>query len=51
MLALHLGRLKDEERRPQQVSLGKLNNVREALEIARESRSILGAAGSRSSTR
>jgi glutaryl-CoA dehydrogenase len=46
MLALHLGRLKDEERlRPQQVSLGKLNNVREALEIARESRSILGASG------
>jgi glutaryl-CoA dehydrogenase len=46
MLALHLGRLKDEERlRPQQVSLGKLNNVREALEIAREARSILGASG------
>ena len=46
MLALHLGRLKDEERlRPQQVSLGKINNVREALEIARESRSILGASG------
>jgi glutaryl-CoA dehydrogenase len=46
MLALHLGRLKDEERlRPQQVSLGKLNNVREALEIARDARSILGASG------
>jgi glutaryl-CoA dehydrogenase len=46
LLALHLGRLKDEERlRPQQVSLGKLNNVREALEIAREARSILGASG------
>ncbi len=46
LLALHLGRLKDEDRlRPQQVSLGKLNNVREALEIAREARSILGASG------
>jgi glutaryl-CoA dehydrogenase len=46
LLALHLGRMKDEERlRPQHVSLGKLNNVREALEIAREARSILGASG------
>src|SRR5262245_14216275 len=46
LLALHLGRMKDDERlRPQQVSLGKLNNVREALEIAREARSILGASG------
>jgi glutaryl-CoA dehydrogenase len=46
LLALHLGRLKDDERlHPQQVSLGKLNNVREALEIAREARSILGANG------
>jgi glutaryl-CoA dehydrogenase len=33
LLALHLGRLKDDHRlEPQQVSLGKLNNVREALE-------------------
>jgi glutaryl-CoA dehydrogenase len=46
LLALHLGRLKDEQRlHPQQVSLGKLNNVREALEIARDARSILGASG------
>jgi glutaryl-CoA dehydrogenase len=46
LLALHLGRLKDEHRlRPEQVSLGKLNNVREALGIARESRTILGASG------
>jgi glutaryl-CoA dehydrogenase len=46
LLALHLGRLKDEGRlRPQQVSYGKLNNVREALAIAREARSILGASG------
>ncbi len=46
LLALHLGRLKDGERlQPQQVSYGKLNNVREALRIAREARSILGASG------
>ncbi|HLT62430.1 MAG TPA: acyl-CoA dehydrogenase family protein, partial [Microlunatus sp.] len=46
LLALHLGRLKDDHRLdPRQVSLGKLNNVREALAIARECRTILGAAG------
>jgi glutaryl-CoA dehydrogenase len=46
LLALHLGRMKDEGRLlPQQVSLGKLNNVREALGIAREARGILGASG------
>ena len=46
LLALHLGRMKDEGRlRPPQVSMGKLNNVREALRIAREARSILGASG------
>src|SRR5207244_4476137 len=46
LLALHIGRLKDEGRvRPEQVSLGKLNNVREALAIAREARTILGANG------
>jgi glutaryl-CoA dehydrogenase len=46
LLALHLGRMKDEGRlRPEQVSLGKLNNVREALAIAREARTILGANG------
>ena len=46
LLALELGRLKDEDRlQPQQVSYGKLNNVREALAIAREARSILGASG------
>jgi len=46
LLALHLGRMKDEGRiTPQQVSLGKLNNVREALAIAREARTILGANG------
>ncbi len=46
LLALHLGRMKDEGRLlPEQISLGKLNNVREALRIAREARTILGANG------
>ncbi|HEU4546336.1 MAG TPA: acyl-CoA dehydrogenase family protein [Microlunatus sp.] len=46
LLALHLGALKDAGTlRPEQVSLGKLNNVREAITIARECRTILGAAG------
>jgi glutaryl-CoA dehydrogenase len=46
LLALHLGRLKDAHRlEPRQISLGKLNNVREALQIARECRTILGANG------
>jgi glutaryl-CoA dehydrogenase len=46
LLALHLGRLKDNARlQPAQVSLGKLNNVREAIEIARTCRTILGGSG------
>ncbi|MCU1435893.1 MAG: acyl-CoA dehydrogenase [Pseudarthrobacter sp.] len=46
MLAIHLGRLKDAGKlRPEQISLGKLNNVREAITIAREARSILGGNG------
>jgi glutaryl-CoA dehydrogenase len=46
LLAVHLGRLKDAGKLdPRQVSLGKLNNVREALTIARECRTILGANG------
>ncbi|MDN5853434.1 MAG: acyl-CoA dehydrogenase family protein [Actinomycetia bacterium] len=46
LLALHLGRAKDEGRlRPEHVSLGKLNNVREAIEICRTARTILGANG------
>ncbi len=46
LLALHLGRLKDNgSLLPEQVSLGKLNNVREALEIARTCRTILGGSG------
>ncbi|HVC99762.1 MAG TPA: acyl-CoA dehydrogenase family protein [Candidatus Dormibacteraeota bacterium] len=46
LLAYHLGRMKDEGRlTPQHVSFGKLNNVREALEIGRSARTILGANG------
>jgi glutaryl-CoA dehydrogenase len=46
LLALHLGRLKDAGRlEPRQISLGKLNNAREAIAIARECRTILGANG------
>lgn len=46
LLALHIGRMKDEGRaHPSHVSFGKLNNVREALRIAREARSVLGANG------
>ena len=46
LLALHLGRRKDAEGlAAPQVSLGKLNNVREALTIARTARTILGASG------
>ena len=46
MLALHLGRLKDAGHlQPQQISVGKLNNVREAIKIAREARTILGGNG------
>jgi glutaryl-CoA dehydrogenase len=46
LLALHLGRAKDGGRlHPAQVSFAKLNNVREALAIAREARTVLGANG------
>ncbi|MBO0867576.1 MAG: acyl-CoA dehydrogenase family protein [Micromonosporaceae bacterium] len=46
LVALHLGRLAEAGAlRPEQVSLGKLNNVREALAIARQCRTILGANG------
>ncbi|MEC9323466.1 MAG: acyl-CoA dehydrogenase family protein [Actinomycetota bacterium] len=46
LLALHLGRTKDADGlRPEEVSLGKLNNVREAIAIARKARTILGASG------
>jgi glutaryl-CoA dehydrogenase len=46
LLALHLGRLKEAGGlTPEQVSLGKLANVRAAIEIARQARTILGANG------
>ena len=46
LLSLQLGRLKDAGKmEPQQVSLAKWNNVRMALDIARDCRDILGAAG------
>ena len=46
LLALHLGRMKDEGTlRPEQISFGKLNNVREAIAICRSARTILGGNG------
>ncbi|MEU6579496.1 acyl-CoA dehydrogenase family protein [Nocardia sp. NPDC046763] len=46
LLALHLGRLKDRhEISNEQISAGKLNSTREAIKIARECRTILGANG------
>jgi glutaryl-CoA dehydrogenase len=46
LVAWRIGRLKDEGRvRPEHISFGKLNNVREALKIAREARTILGGNG------
>jgi glutaryl-CoA dehydrogenase len=46
LVALHTGRLKDAgSLSPQQISFGKLNNVREAIEICREARTILGGNG------
>ncbi|MFC9518988.1 acyl-CoA dehydrogenase family protein [Nocardiaceae bacterium NPDC056970] len=46
LLAIQLGRIKDRgEVTPDQISVGKLNNVREAIAIARECRTILGANG------
>jgi glutaryl-CoA dehydrogenase len=52
LLAMHLGRLADRGRageagelRAEMISVGKLNNVREALAIARQCRTVLGANG------
>ncbi len=46
LLALHTGRMKDAGTlTPTQISVGKLNNVREAIAIAREARTILGGDG------
>jgi glutaryl-CoA dehydrogenase len=46
LLALHLGRMKDAGTlRPEQISFGKLNNVREAIKIAHDARTVLGGNG------
>ena len=46
LLALHLGRMKDQGRlRPEHVSMGKLGNVNAALDVARTARQVLGANG------
>jgi glutaryl-CoA dehydrogenase len=46
LVALHTGRLSDAGTlRPEQISLGKLNNVREAIAICREARTVLGGNG------
>jgi len=46
MVALRIGRMKDEGTlEPRYISFGKLNNVREALKIAREARAMLGGNG------
>ena len=46
LLALQLGRLKDEGKlAPHQVSVGKLNSTRVAIDIARQCRTLLGASG------
>ena len=46
LVSLHLGRMKDQgQLSSAQVSFGKMDNVREALWIAREARSVLGANG------
>ena len=46
LIALHLGRRKDEGKlSSEQVSFGKFDNVRNALDVARIGRSILGANG------
>jgi glutaryl-CoA dehydrogenase len=46
LVALHLGRMKDAGTlRPEHVSLGKMGNVRGALEVCRNARTVLGANG------
>lgn len=46
LVALHIGRLKDHGAAgPEHISFGKFDNVRMALEVAREARSVLGANG------
>ena len=46
LLALHIGRLKEAGKvTPEQISLGKMSNVRTAIDIARTARTVLGANG------
>jgi len=46
LVALHLGRKKDDGTlRPEHVSMGKMGNVRGALEVARTARTVLGGNG------
>jgi glutaryl-CoA dehydrogenase len=46
LVALHIGRMKDAGTlRPEHVSLGKMGNVRGALDVCRSARSVLGANG------
>jgi glutaryl-CoA dehydrogenase len=46
LLALHLGRLKEAGSiTPVQVSIAKMANVRSAIDIARQARTVLGASG------
>ncbi len=46
LVSIHMGRMKDEGRLSSaQVSFGKMDNVRNAMEIAREARNVLGANG------
>jgi glutaryl-CoA dehydrogenase len=46
LVALHIGRMKDAGTlRPEHVSMGKMGNVRGALEVCRSARSVLGANG------
>ena len=46
LLAHRIGTLKDQHKvRPEQISMGKFNNVRMALDVAREARQILGGNG------
>ena len=51
LLAYHLGRMKEDGRlRPEHVSIGKLNNAREAIKVRRTCRGIRAPTASRSST-
>jgi glutaryl-CoA dehydrogenase len=46
LVALHLGRMKDDGTlRPEHVSMGKMGNVRGAIEVARSARTVLGGNG------